>query len=114
MATLMKTIDDLIQKEGWVLKRNNRGRYEFSFRKEILDFPIEDAGLNLRSYNAFKRHEVNTIGEALDAINSGQMLSWGNVGITTIKKTKNDLLEWYWQSLSPIDQGKYIMEIFDI
>lgn len=109
--TLMQTIDALLE-EGYQLKKQE-GTTEIVFPLETKRLNVSIAELNIKNkaLRLLILCKCVSVNDVVDMIKIGFPKVTG-VGTTTIKEIKNAVLDWYYSTLSPIEQAAFIKEIF--
>ena len=99
---------------GVELKKRHGRKFFFYIRlgEQMKGAPLEELDLSVRSYNSLKRAGYNHIGEVAEAISGGMELKQiRNCGAKSIREIMEHIFLYYYQSLPPERQEKYLTEI---
>ena len=92
-----------LKSSGDNVKFNLRGNFDVS---------IEELKLPDRQYNALRRSKINTIEELLNILELKEYSKLRGVGKKGIKEINNQILNWYFNSLSKEKQTKFLKDLF--
>ena len=91
-----------------------KARMRLEFTRKVCDTNIDAIDLSVRAFNALKRNGVNTLGEAVDAINDGTLASFRNLGAKSLKEIKVKIINYGYDVLSDKKKQLFLMNIVEI
>ena len=89
-------------------------KIRLGFSTKVCFTNIDELELSVRGYNALKRNGVNTLGEAIDALTDGRLMSFRNLGRKTYIETKAKIIDFGYNSLSEKEKKIFLMDIVEI
>lgn len=99
--------------EGVELKENTKKKFRFKFylTDKMLNTPIEELDLSVRSYHSLKRAGYETIGALATAVAGGESLgNIRNCGKKSVREIMVQLFLYNYYSMSAGKQEKYLLE----
>lgn len=91
-----------------------KARMRLEFTRKVCETNIDVIDLSVRAFNALKRNGVNTLGEAVDAINDGTLASFRNLGAKSLKEIKVKIINYGYDVLSDKEKQLFLMNIVEI
>ena len=81
----------------------------------LLDVPVADLNLSVRSYNSLKRAGLNTVGDVISSIEGWQdLLRYRNLGRTSAVEIIKTLEEYQYSILEESEKRKYRQKVIEI
>ena len=89
-------------------------RISIAFPQRIYENPINELNLSVRGSNVLKRSGLDTVGDVIEAINDGSLISLRNLGKKTVAEIRATVLEYGYSQLRPQEKRAVILKIFRI
>lgn len=81
------------------------------FNDEDFDVPLEKLDLTMRSYNALKRHRLNTLNEVINCFATDGWKSIKNFGKTSATEIFESIIEVAWDNMDTVQKAEFLMSI---
>ena len=91
-----------------------QGKIRLGFSKKICYTDIEEIELSVRTYNALKRNGVNTLGDAIDALNDGRLMNFRNLGLKSYVEVKTKIIDYGYNALNENEKKAFLADIVEI
>ena len=81
------------------------------FNDEYFNVYLEELELSLRSYNALKRHKLNTLN---DVINHFDKKGWNSIktfGRTSAAEVFNKIIDVAWDNMNTVQKAEFLISV---
>ena len=90
--------------------KNGSFHFKIATNQQMRETEIEVLELSVRSSNGLKRAGCLTIGQVIEAIETGAIKRVRNLGNISIREIMENLFLWYLSTMSAEQREKYILE----
>lgn len=95
-------------------KKGGTFHYTLATNKQMRDQDIDVLELSVRSYHCLKRANINTIGDIIEYVESGQDLRHiRNCGMRSVAEIKENLFIWYFMTIPKDKQAQFVMDTIE-
>lgn len=86
-------------------------RISIPFNDGDFDVYLEELDLSVRSYNALKRHKLNTLNDVIKCFDQKGWNSIKNFGRTSAAEVFEKIVDVAWDNMSTVEKAEFLISI---